>query len=436
MTGTQLTDLGEIPETWEVISIGSFAVAAQYGLSIRGEQSGAYPILRMNCQVDGHVSLDNLQYVNLDEATFNNFRVNQGDILFNRTNSYELVGRSAIYGHDTAAVFASYLVRLSVDRSRVIPEYLNFLLNWPVAQRGLKKLASRGVSQANISASKLKEFKVHLPRPIEQVGITNVLESLRNLIVGEDDLCCAALRVKRTLSRNLFTRGLRGEAQKETEIGLLPESWTLATLGAHFSVVSGGTPSRDNPEYWNDGTIPWVKTTEIDYGLIAHTEEHITLAGLAHSAAKLLPEGTLLMAMYGQGVTRGRVAILGIEAACNQACAAMNPSDDAVDPRFLFQFLTYRYEAIRQMAHGGQQQNLNLEIVRDLPLAFPEDRSVQQEIIAILETIDRKIDLHKRKRAVLEDLFKALLHKLMIGEIRVADLDLSALGETTLETVA
>jgi type I restriction enzyme S subunit len=135
------------------------------------------------------------------------------------------------------------------------------------------------------------------------------------------------------------------------------------------------------------------------------------------------------MAMYGQGVTRGRAAILGIEAACNQACAAMTPRDEQVSFRFLYHFLSFRYEAIRRMAHGGQQQNLNLDIVRDLPLLVtdPKDPEEQKEIVSILDAIDQKIDLHKQKKALLEELFRTLLHKLMIGEVRASDLNLSAL---------
>src|ERR1039458_221807 len=121
------------------------------------------------------------------------------------------------------------------------------------------------------------------------------------------------------------------------------------------------------------------------------------LAGLKHSAAKVFPSGTLLMAMYGQGVTRGRVAILGIDAACNQACAAMTPLDEEVLPRFLYHFLAFRYEEIRRMAHGGQQQNLNLDIVRDLPLVVTSPDE-QNEIVSIIDAIDQKIDLHQRKK--------------------------------------
>jgi len=274
----------------------------------------------------------------------------------------------------------------------------------------------------------LKEKELAYPVDVqEQKTIAAVLRQAESALVQQSSLLDTLQALKRAAMRELFTRGLRGEPQKETEIGPVPESWELASIDAHHAVVSGGTPPRGNHAFWLGGTIPWVKTTEVDYCVITETEEHITPLGLENSAAKLLPAGTVLMAMYGQGVTRGKVAILGIEAACNQACAAITPKDGAVLPRYLYHFLTWRYDAIRSLAHGGQQQNLNLEIVRQLPVVYPHAHDEQREIVAILDAIDHKIELHRKKRAVLEDLFKALLHKLMTGEIRVADLDLSAL---------
>ena len=261
--------------------------------------------------------------------------------------------------------------------------------------------------------------------PDEQTAIAGPLEMIQRLKAIETQSTQTTQSLKSAAMQTLFTRGLRGEPQKETEIGPVPESWKVESIGDHFSVVSGGTPSRRVSEFWTNGTIPWVKTTEIDYQVIQKTEECITQAGLDNSTAKLLPHGTLLLAMYGQGVTRGKVGILGIEATCNQACAAIRSKDDTVDSRYLYHFLSFRYEPIRQLAHGGQQQNLNLEIVRNLLIALPVDEESQLQIVAILDAIDRKIDLHRRKRAVLEDLFKSLLHKLITGEIRVRELELS-----------
>src|SRR5262249_11545681 len=156
------------------------------------------------------------------------------------------------------------------------------------------------------------------------------LETIRQSSAAEAKCQKITQDLKRATMQALFCKGLRCEARKETEIGPVPENWQVAPIGAHFSVVSGGTPSRANPSSWVGWTIPWAKTREVDYSVIQKTEEHITKDGLNNSAAKLLPAGTLLLAMYGQGVTRGRVAILGIDAACNQACAAMNPSDNAI----------------------------------------------------------------------------------------------------------
>jgi len=423
-------------EAWTWHPLGELAQQMQYGLSLRGAEAGRYPILRMNCQQDGRVLLRDLQYVDVDDKTAHAFRIRRGDILFNRTNSYELVGRAALVETETEAVFASYLVRVSVDQSRLDPRFLNFFLNWDWAQAELKKLASRAVGQANISAGKLRSFSIPVPPADEQRAIAAALGQVREAITVHERIVVAAQELKRAAMQAIFTHGLRSEMQRETEIGLVPESWAVARLADHFSVVSGGTPSRGNPSYWTGGTIPWVKTAEVDYRIIGETEESITQAGLDGSAAKLLQPGTLLLAMYGQGVTRGKVAVLAIEAACNQACAAIAPTDGEVDTRYLYHFLTAQYAAIRQLAHGGQQQNLNLDIVRGLPVAFPITQSDQKEVVAVLDGIDRKIDLHRRKRAVLADLFRSLLHQLMTGELLVADLDLTELAPEPFAGVA
>ena len=101
-------------------------------------------------------------------------------------------------------------------------------------------------------------------------------------------------------------------------------------LGKIANVATGGTPVRDTPEYWG-GSIPWVGTGEIDFNIIQSHTDHLTQKGLDASAAKLLPKGTLLMAMYGQGATRGKVGILGFDAATNQACAAITPKNGTVE---------------------------------------------------------------------------------------------------------
>lgn len=172
------TEIGEMPESWQVVPLADVLRLAQYGLSVRGERTGQYPMLRMNCQEDGRVVFRDLQFVDLDETTFSAFRLGEGDLLFNRTNSFELVGRTAIFRGQKDAVFASYLIRLRVDDHAVVPDFLNYYLNLESVQAALKSLATRGVSQSNISASKLKLFRVCVPPREEQVHIVEVLNRL------------------------------------------------------------------------------------------------------------------------------------------------------------------------------------------------------------------------------------------------------------------
>lgn len=202
------TEIGLVPESWNISTIGSVALNTQYGMSVRGQPSGAYPILRMNCQEDGKVHYRNLQFVDLDIKTFESFKLNIGDLLFNRTNSIELVGRMAIVESDRLAVFASYLVRLTVDDNRCLPAYLNYFMNWPVTQSEIKKLASRAVGQANINASKLRTVQFPLPPTLdEQKEIIEILGAIDQKI----DLHKRKKAVLEELFKSLLHKLMTGE---------------------------------------------------------------------------------------------------------------------------------------------------------------------------------------------------------------------------------
>jgi len=181
-------------------------------------------------------------------------------------------------------------------------------------------------------------------------------------------------------------------------------------LGDVTRIASGGTPSRENGRFWN-GTIPWVKTGEIDYSVIHGTEEHITEEGLANSSAKVFPAGTLLLAMYGDGVTRGRVAKLGVSAAINQACAAITPGE-RLSPDFLYQYLAYAYEDLRAMGHGAHQKNLSAALVKTLPVPIPP-RADQSKAAKVLEVMDRYIDVRHNLSSKLNSVFSAAVKQLV-----------------------
>lgn len=177
-------------------------------------------------------------------------------------------------------------------------------------------------------------------------------------------------------------------------IPINPE-WPMVELGEVCVIKSGGTPDRSKEIFWS-GEIPWVTTTLIDYGVIDRANEFITSEGLNNSSTWIVPKGTVLMAMYGQGVTRGRVAILGIDAAINQACAAFQLKADSLDSGYLFRVLQSRYEDLRKIsnARGGNQSNLSAQVLKEYSIPLPP-LATQQSIVAEIEAEQALVNANK-----------------------------------------
>ncbi|MCB4438071.1 restriction endonuclease subunit S [Alteromonas sp. McT4-15] len=197
------------------------------------------------------------------------------------------------------------------------------------------------------------------------------------------------------------------------------DKWEKETVGDVSKVTSGGTPNRANPAYWG-GSIPWVTTSLIDFNKIVSADEFITDEGLKGSSAKLFPKGTLLIALYGQGVTRGKVALLDIDATTNQACAAMMFDKNKVYQDFAFFQLMSKYEGIRNLANDGGQKNLSGGLIKSLELTLPSIKE-QRQIADFLSSVDKKISLLKEKHALLKQYKKGVMQKLFKQEIRFKD---------------
>ena len=281
----------------------------------------------------------------------------------------------------------------------------------------------RGATIKGITRDCLKEIRLNLPPFPEQKKIAHILSTVQRAIEAQEKIIQTTTELKKALMHKLFTEGLRNEPQKQTEIGPVPESWEIKKIGEIAQLKSGGTPSRKKPAYWDGGDINWIKTREIDYCRIVKAEEKITKAGLVNSSAKIFPAGTLLVAMYGQGVTRGKVAITGLDAATNQACAAIFPLAE-VRTKYLYYFLEYNYDKIRSFAHGANQKNLSAELIKSFPITFPSVVDEQKEITDSLKIFDRRIAVSLTKKSQIQYLFRTLLFKLMTAKIRVYDIDL------------
>lgn len=225
---------------------------------------------------------------------------------------------------------------------------------------------------------------------------------------------------------------------KRAETGNIPMDWLETPIGEMADVTSGGTPSRKVPAFWG-GDIPWVTTAELGRGEVMGASQSITTAGLQNSAAKWLPAGTLLIALYGQGKTRGKCGVLRISATTNQACAAIQLIDK-VDSEFVRHSLTHRYEYIRGLSNGGSQENLSGAIVKQIRLVMPPTRAEQNAIASALSDADALIDSLEQMLTKKRQIKQGTMQELLTGKRRLPGFSESwsegTLGQVVAELVA
>ena len=183
----------------------------------------------------------------------------------------------------------------------------------------------------------------------------------------------------------------------------LPTHWNAASLRWMSKRYAGGTPDKGNEAYWEDGDIPWINSGAVNDGYITQPSELITREGFANSSAKWIPKDALVMALAGQGKTKGMVAQLGIPTTCNQSMAALIP-DHRFAPRYLYYWLTANYQNIRNLAGGEARDGLNLEMLGSIPCPVPPVDE-QQAIARFLDAKTTQIDaLVAQKRQLIAKL--------------------------------
>lgn len=185
-----------------------------------------------------------------------------------------------------------------------------------------------------------------------------------------------------------------------------PESWARMTIDDVCTrITSGGTPSRRTPGFFINGSVPWVKTQELQDRWIRATEEQITEDAVNNSSAKLLPAKSVLLAMYG--ATVGQLGVLASPMACNQACCALIVNDEIADFRYVYYLLLQHRAVIKSLATGAAQQNLSAAQIKQFRFAFP-DRQSQEQVADVLSALDDKIVLNRSINQTLEAMAQAI----------------------------
>ena len=315
---------------------------------------------------------------------------------------------------------------LRADPGKIDAEYLFFTTQLASVLSGISALET-GASYPAVRDSDVLDQTVPVPPLPEQRKIAGTLKLARSTLLHELRCEAEAIDLKRAAMQTLFTRGLRDEPQKATEIGSIPEGWELSTLGAVSSIERGRFlhRPRNEPRFFG-GETPFVQTGDVvrSAGRIREFSQSLNADGVAIS--RVFPAGTILITI---AANIGYTGILQFDSACPDSLVAITPRA-TMDTEFLEYWLQTQQGAMDRAAPKGTQKNINIQFLLPWPVVIPP-LDEQHKIVAILDIIDRKIDLHRRKRVVLSDLFQALLHKLMTGEIRVDQLDLAAISSAT-----
>lgn len=189
----------------------------------------------------------------------------------------------------------------------------------------------------------------------------------------------------------------------------IPERW-VATSVASFcaDMKSGGTPNRDTPEFWNSRDIPWLKTGELTNSVVVDSEEYISLKGLRSSSARIFEKNTVLVALYGDGKTKGQVAYLRFESATNQASCGLKCSSQS-ESSYLFYFLRFNKDMITNQANGGAQANLSKDLIGSLKFAKPSKEILERHPFVKL--------LDESEHLIRETLFLTKLRDLILSRL-------------------
>lgn len=234
----------------------------------------------------------------------------------------------------------------------------------------------RGATFKEISKSIVESTTIPVPGMAEQEAIVVELDEINEAIAALQQQVADLDTLAQSTFYDMFGDPVTN-----------PKAWPVKKLGNIADIGTGATPSRTKSDVYFNGNIPWVKTTEVHFNYIEDTEEKITEQAVKETNCKLYPSGTILMAMYGQGKTRGQIAKLRIKATTNQACAAIVLNPLEADNSFIYEHLRLLYENIRSLARGGNQANLNLKLVNEIRVTLPP-LALQQEFATKVEAIE------------------------------------------------
>ncbi len=377
------------------------------------------PVLRMGNLQSGRIDWNDLVYTD-DEQEIAKYALRPGDVLFNRTNTIDLVGKTSIYAGERPAIFAGYLIRVNVNKDKLDSRYLNYILNTELAKKYSLKVLSVAVSQANINGQKLKTYPVPLPpTTTEQSAIANALDDADALLAAQD----ALIAKKRAMKQGAMQELLTGKRRLPGFSG----EWEVKRLGDHLEFLGKGANSR--AELMNDGRVRY-----LHYGDIHGTNE--VLLNPTITAMPFLPEakavrldrlgdGDLVFADasedldgVGKSVELQSVGKFEVVSGMHTIAVRFDKGILADGFKAYLQFIPSFQTHLRRLASGTKVYATNMSHIASAEVKLPSPAE-QVAISAVLTDMDAELTALEAQRAKTVQLKQGMMQALLTGRIRL-----------------
>lgn len=398
---------------WETLRADEYCIAVKDGTHDTPKPVDfGYKLVTGKHVKNGQIDSSSAYYISEEDYNAINKRsmVERWDVIMSMIGT---VGEAAVVKNDPDYAIKNVAL-FKCGGSEVRGKWLCYYLNSPEG-KGKMLGEMKGSSQQFLSLKQLRE----LPIMFSEEKVPRIVEIISNY----DDLIennRKQIKLLEEATQRLYKEwfvDLRFPGHENTKIvDGLPEGWQYEKLGDLVKTTSGGTPSRRKSEYYVNGNIRWIKTKELNDRFIFETEEHITEDAVKNSSAKVLPEGALIVAMYG--ATIGKIGITAAEMACNQACCAFISFDDMISKEYLYCWLMDNREYLVSQGKGAAQSNLSQEMIRNFSLLCP-DKKVIKNFTEIVTTMLENKRVLENKILMLSKARDDLLPKLMSEEVEV-----------------
>lgn len=433
----------DLPDGWRWVKLGEVC-KLKNGFAFKSTEyrTVGVPVIRISDINNGVVSSEGSVKVSPNEE-YENYLVENDDILVAMSGA--TTGKFGIFKSKEKAYQNQRVGKFKILNEKILDNH--FLFHQINALKRQIEKDAYGGAQPNISSTKIEQMEVLLPPIDAQLSIVSKIEELLSeLDKGKQQLETAQQQLK-IYRQAVLKWAFEGKLSELGSVGLkddrisdviakneilqsfnpknpnsdseLPQGWKWVTIGDLFEVFIGSTPKRNVSQYWN-GTINWVSSGEIAFNNITATKEKITKLGLENTSCKVHPVGTVIIAMIGEGKTRGQAAILKIEASHNQNTAAIRVNNNIYRSELLYYYLVLKYEDNRKVGSGNNQKALNKERVKGIKIPLPpieQQHLIIQEIESRLSVCDKVEETITTSLHQAETLRQSILKKAFEGKL-------------------